>query len=105
MNWYVESCRTETKYMHVRTSVPSSNILDLILTTHPCLFDPVAFITGLSDHEVLFAGFAVSPSYKVITRKEIRLYDRVNFDAINFELRCFADSYFLNFELRNVDEN
>lgn len=84
--------------------VHQSHILDLILTTHPCPFVAVTFITGLFDHEFLITGDTVSSSTEGITQKEIRLYDRANIDAINSEQLCFADPYF-NFELRNVNEN
>lgn len=48
---------------------------------------------------------SVSPPKKVITRKKIRLYDRANSHVINYKRRCFDDTYFVTFELPNVDKN
>lgn len=88
-----------------RVTTTSSNILDLVLTTHPDLVTSLSVVPGLSDHSAIhFTMFNGNPKRKK-TLKTIRDYKRADYAAINRELEVFTEEFFSNFNERSVDEN
>lgn len=88
-----------------RQTEHSSNILDLLLTSHPDNFSTVSYLSAISDHSVLQTTFqCYLPNPKKIKRT-ITLYDKGNYRAINDELTAFSESFLTDFFMRTVETN
>lgn len=88
-----------------RVTCDSSNILDLILTTHPDSLSSIHYLQEISDHKVIHVDFSFCPTANPSQKKTITLYDKGNYDAINNELCTFLPTYEVNFHHRSVQEN
>lgn len=83
----------------------SSNLLDLILTSHSDYASPLTHLPGLSDHSVLHASFQCGIPAPTKTRKTITLYDKGNYTDMNIKLAEFSSSFFTGFLERSVETN
>lgn len=83
----------------------TSNILDLILTSHPDSLTSLSYLRELSDHKVIHATISSVFPKKTIQKKRIVLYDKGNYEAINSDLLNFANHFLPNISSRSVDDN
>lgn len=88
-----------------RTTMNTSNILDLALTNQPHFVESISIEDGISDHNIVNITLNMNIC-KLNTGPSVSfLYDRSNFDEIN---KGFADSYNefeTNFAKCSVNEN
>lgn len=75
-----------------RTAGDSSNILDLILSSHPDSLSSITYLEPISDHKVIQADFSFRTERHETQKKTITLYDKGNYNAINHELSIFSHS-------------
>lgn len=83
----------------------SSNVLDLVLTTHPDNFTPITLLRGLSDHLTVHASFYCNVLKKQKNRKTLTLYDKGDYVSINRELTEYFDTFSANFPLNSLESN
>lgn len=88
-----------------RTTLSTSNTLDLILTTRPDLASDIAVLPGLSDHFILTFEIKLSRPKDKNKSKTIRDFKHANFDAINRDLCGFVDAFLIDFDNRSVQDN
>lgn len=88
-----------------RETATTSNILDLILLSDPSSLQSVLYLQELSDHKVILATFTTHLTVEKSRNKQIKLYDRGNYEAINTALDEFYHSFKEGFDNRSVQEN
>lgn len=89
-----------------RVSPSGSSILDLVLTTNPELIvQPLSCFDGVSDHKALHCCLNIQPPKPVLVKKKIRLYDKGNYEQINFCLSNYFSVFNTGFSSRSVNEN
>ncbi|CAG2244129.1 unnamed protein product [Mytilus edulis] len=102
-DWNNKSLKPNTSYPHLHyffgnslddtcltqiVDVPTrkDNILDLIITNLPNQVQRVEVIPGLSDHDIVFAEFAIAPSKLKQKPRIIPLYKKANWGTIKQEI-------------------
>lgn len=88
-----------------RCSATSANILDLVFTNNPDIFSEITHLDGLSDHDVLTGSVRISPNKRKTTNKQIRCYNRADYDSINNELLSFSNNFLGGYLSRSVEDN
>lgn len=88
-----------------RVTDHSSNILDLVLTSHPENVSPITYLRGLSDHLVVHASFSCSLHTSKKTRKTLTLYDKGDYDSMNRDLSTFFENFAVSFAQRSLESN
>lgn len=110
------SCNMSTEFINLtldynlsRTvSQPTrgSNILDLILTSHPETLVHIEHVDGFSDHSLLQVTLNIPSPVTDMSPKIIRNYNKGNYAVINTELDSFWEHEMLpSFQSRSVEEN
>lgn len=88
-----------------RITDDSSNILDLVLTTHADNFSSVTCLRGLSDHMTVHTTHSCDITKSKKTKKILTLYDKGDYDSINEGLTTFFDSVSTGFRQRSLESN
>lgn len=88
-----------------RVTEDTSNVLDLILTSHPDSLSSITYLREVSDHKVIHATFTFQPIPKQKSNKTICLYDKGNYKAINNELGDFFSTFETLFPMHSLQEN
>lgn len=88
-----------------RRSATSANILDLVFTNNPDIFSEITHLDGLSDHDVLTGSVRIFPNKRKTTNKQIRCYNRGDYDSINNEFLSFSNKFLEGYLSRSVEDN
>lgn len=89
-----------------RTTDHSSNVLDLLLTSHPDNFSSLSYISGLSDHTAIhttFPGNMIKKSVK--SKKLLTLYDKADYVAMNNDLAAFYSEFSSTYDQQSTESN
>lgn len=88
-----------------RVTDSTANILDLVLTSRPDLTSPITYLPGISDHLAISFGICIPINNTLKIRKQIRIYNKADFNSINNELSSFLDCFLDGFDNRSVESN
>ncbi|XP_071177850.1 uncharacterized protein [Mytilus edulis] len=120
-DWNNRSLKPNTTYPHLHyffgnslddtcltqiVDVPTrkDNILDLIITNLPNQVQRVEVIPGLSDHDIVFAEFAIASSKLKQKPRIIPLYKKANWSTIKQEINTLHKHLFENQQHLCVNE-
>lgn len=82
------------------------NILDLVFTNVPDTVVSLSNVDGFSDHNLIQLTLNIPKPVPGTTKKQIRDYNRANYDEINSELEHFFHEVLLpSFNFRSVNDN
>lgn len=82
----------------VKAPTRTSNILDLVFTNAPDTITSISNMSGFSDHNLIQLAVSIPKPVSGTTTKQIRDYNRANYDEINSQLEeFFAKCYYLHF--------
>ena len=70
------------------------NILDIFFTNQPSTVESYDVIPGLSDHKIVSVTSFTSISYSKPKPRNIILWHKADFDAINTLIAQFIDTFF-----------
>lgn len=88
-----------------RRTSSTANIIDLILTNNPDICSDIIHLDGISDHDVITGRITGSFNEKKTTVKQIRCYNRANYEKINSEFEIFSTQFINQYLLRTVQQN
>lgn len=86
-----------------RVTPESSNVLELILTNTPEFYSDISCLDGLSDHKLLHLYVTFPSPTKCSSRKVIKNYAKVNYDAINASLTTFSQDFLFDYNSRTLE--
>ena len=69
------------------------NILDLLLTNSPTLFDTVSIVPGISDNEIVIAVVKLRPTIQKMKPRTVRIYSRANWEGMRYDMLEFQLSF------------
>ena len=88
----------------VKQSTRKDNILDLVITNLPNQVPRMEIMPGISDHDIVFFEFNITPAKIKQIPRNIPLYNRANLETIRVEINSLNNKLQKEANTRSVNE-
>lgn len=90
-------------YFPTRATNRCLNKLHLLLTNHPKSITSLTGFEGISDHKAVFYNLGFQAQEPVRLSKEIRLYNKENYEQLNQDFSSYFLVFLESFDDRNMN--